>query len=61
MVCIGMACSQHLAGLPGGRVGGQGLAPGGFGGQLAVMVCVGGVLALQPWCRICWIFSLFRD
>ena len=48
MVCIGMACSQHLAGLPGGRVGGQGMAPGGFGGQLAVMVCVGGVLALQP-------------
>ena len=29
-----LACSQHFAGLPGGQVGGQGLAPGGVGGTL---------------------------
>ena len=57
MVCIGMACSQHLAGLPGGRVGGQGMAPGGVGGQLA-LILVGEVLALQPWCRDSCVYSL---
>ena len=45
-----MACSQHFAGIPGGRVGGQGMAPGGVGGQLA-LILMGGVLALQPRCR----------
>ena len=34
VVCVGFACSQHLAGLPGGRVGGQGLAPGNIGDTL---------------------------
>ena len=34
VVCVGFACSQHLAGLPGGQVGGQDLVPGGLGGQL---------------------------
>ena len=58
MVWFDLACSQHFAGLPGGRVGGQGLAPGGVGGQLALMVSVEEVLALQPWCRVSWLYSL---
>ena len=47
MCCGWVACSQHFAGLPGGRVGGQDLAPGGLGGQL-----FDGDYgdALQPWC-----------
>ena len=45
MVWFDLACSQHFAGLPGGRVGGQGLAPGGVGGQLALMVSVEEVLS----------------
>ena len=52
-----MACSQHFAGLPGGWVGGQGMAPGGVGGQLA-LILVGEVLALQPWCRDSCAYSL---
>ena len=31
VVWFWLACSQHSAGLPGGRVDGQGLAPGGVG------------------------------
>ena len=45
VVWFELACSQHFAGLPGGRVGGQGLAPGGVGGQLALMVSVEEVLS----------------
>ena len=56
MCCGWIACSQHFAGLPGGRVGGQDLAPGGLGGQLYD----GGVDgdALQPWCLNAEFFSL---
>lgn len=32
MIGLGVACSQHFAGLPGGRVNLQGLVPGGLGG-----------------------------
>ena len=31
---------------------------GGVGGQLALMVSVEEVLALQPWCRVSWLYSL---
>ena len=57
MVWFWMACTQHFAGVPGGRVGGQGMAPGGVGGQLA-LILVGEVLALQPWCRDSCAYSL---
>ena len=33
VMSLGVACSQHLAGLLGGRVDWQGLAPGGLGEQ----------------------------
>ena len=56
MIWFGLACKQHFAGLPGGRVGGLGLAPGGAGGQLVLMVSVEEVL--QPLCRISWLYSL---
>ena len=52
MFWIGLACSQHFAGLPGGRVGGQGMAPGVIGGQLVVMVKGGGRGFTQPLCRV---------
>ena len=55
MWCGWLACSQHFAGLPGGRVGGQDLAPGGLGGQL-----IDGDYgdALQPWCVNAGFFQL---
>ena len=41
-----LACSQHFAGLPGGRVGELGLAPGGAGGQLIDGKCGRGFTAV---------------
>ena len=37
MICVGVACSQHFAGLLGGLVEWQDLPPGGLGGQLCVI------------------------
>ena len=41
VVCVRFACSQHLAGLPGGRVGGQDLVPGGVGDTLKDVIFLG--------------------
>ena len=37
VICMGVACSQHFAGLLGGLVEWQDLPPGGLGGQLCVI------------------------